>query len=112
MSRPLASLITILAFAWLAPRADAVTFSNTANGLSASATFTISGTSLTILLTNTDAATGTGAPKDAANVLTGLYFNLGTTTFTPVSALLPSGSSIIQTSNCDVNICDPGQTEN
>lgn len=106
MSRSVTALITILTFAWLAPRADAsVTFSNTANGLSASAMFTISGNTLTILLTNTDAASGTGAPKDAANVLSGLFFNLGSTTFTPVSATLPAGSSIIQTSNCDVNNC-------
>jgi len=109
-SRSLLGLITVLTFAWLAPRADAsTTISNTANGLSASATFTISGDTLTILLTNTDAATGGGAPTNSANVLSGLFFNIGAT-LTPVSALLPSNSSIIQTGNCDVTTC-LGQTD-
>ena len=106
-SRSLFGLITILTFAWLAPRADAATtatFSNTASGLSASATFTISGNTLTILLTNTDTATGGGAPQNSANVLSGLFFNLGAT-LSPGSATLPGGSSIIQTGNCDVNNC-------
>ena len=105
-SRSWFGLITILTFAWLAPRADAAptTFSNTANGLSASATFTISGDTLTILLTNTDTAVGGGAAQNSANVLSGLFFNLGAT-LAPVSALLPGGSSIIQTGNCDVNNC-------
>jgi len=91
-----------------APGAGAtVLFSNTANGLSASAYFTITSgpgntQTLTILLTNTDSATGGGAPKDAANVLSGLYFNLGTGTFTPVSATVVNGGSIIQDGQCDV----------
>ena len=111
MSRCWAGLITVLTLALCAPGADAtVLFSQTANGLSASASFTISGSaghrSLQILLTNEDAATGAGAPVNAANVLTGLFFNLGTSTFTPVSAkLVTPNASIIQTSKCDVD-CD------
>ena len=108
MSRCWAGLITVLTLAVCAPRADAtVLISNTANGLSASASFTISGPAgarqLTILLTNTDAATGAGAPVNSANVLSGLFFNLGTATFTPVSATLEANASIIQAANCDIN---------
>ena len=109
MSRCLAGVITILTLAVCAPRADAsVLFSASGGGLSASASFSITGNSgntrtLTILLTNTDVANGVGEPTVASQVLTGLFFNLGTTTFTPVSATLVNGGQIIQTANCDVN---------
>lgn len=108
MSRCWAGLITVLTLAFCAPSADAtVMFSASGGGLSAQASFTISGgagnRTLTILLTNTDVADGPGEPVSAANVLTGLYFNLGTTAFTPVSATLVNGGEIIQTANCDVN---------
>lgn len=120
MSRYTVALITVLAFAGFANRADAtVVFSGNSGGLSASASFTISGSQLTILLTNTDAATGAGMPTDPASVLTGLFFNLGTSTFSPVSAttytrqqndpLTLQTGSIIQTSNCDAQSC-AGQT--
>jgi len=134
MSRVWAGLITVLALVVGASEAGAtVLFSNTANGLSASAYFTISAgagntQTLTILLTNTDTATGSGAPTDPATVLTGLFFNLGTGTFTPTSATLISGAdattfnatrpasdpdvkagSIDQTAQCDVASC-AGQT--
>lgn len=89
-------------------------FSASGGGLSAKAEFTIAGTganrTLTILLTNTDAATGTGAPLAPSEVLTGLFFNLGTSTFTPVSATLGPGGTIIQTGNCDAAAC-AGQTD-
>jgi hypothetical protein len=108
MSRSWAGLITVLTLAFLAPRADAtVLFTASGGGLSASASFQISGSSgnrqLTILLTNTDSATGANAPLVASQVLTGLFFNLGTSTFTPVSATLVNGGEIIQTAQCDVN---------
>jgi hypothetical protein len=83
--------------------------SSSSGGLSASASFTISGSTLTILLTNTDVATGTGYPTDPASVLSGLFFNLGTATFTPVSASTFGDGSIIQTANCDIQSC-AGQT--
>jgi len=106
MSRCWVGLITILALTVCASRADAtVLVSASGNGLSASAEFTISGAAgsrtLTILLTNTDSATGANAPDVPAEVLTGLYFNLGTATFTTVSATLVNGGEIIQTSNCE-----------
>jgi hypothetical protein len=88
-------------------------FSASGGGLSAKAEFTIAGTgsnrTLTILLTNTDTATGAGAPLVPSEVLTGLFFNLGTSTFTPVSATLGPGGTIIQTANCDAAAC-AGQT--
>jgi len=107
MSRCWAALITVLTLGTVASSADAtVLVSNSASGLSASASFTISGAAgarqLTILLTNTDAATGANAPIAPSEVLSGLFFNLGTATFTPVSAELEANASIIQTGNCDV----------
>ena len=105
MSRCRAALITVLALGIGASTAEAtVLISNSASGLSASASFTISGAAgsrqLTILLTNTDDASGAGMPVNPAQVLSGLFFNLGTGTFTPVSATLESNASIIQTENC------------
>jgi hypothetical protein len=110
MFRCCAGLITVLALSVFAPRADAsVLFSASGGGLSAKAEFTIAGTganrTLTILLTNTDAATGAGAPTVPSEVLTGLFFNLGTSTFTPDSAKLGPGGTIIQTANCDKAAC-------
>jgi hypothetical protein len=106
MSRCWAGLITVLALAVCAPRADATVLVSASDGtLSAEASFTISGAdgsrTLTILLTNTDAATGASAPLAPSQVLTGLFFNLGTSTFTPVSATLVDGGQIIQTANCE-----------
>lgn len=94
MSRAWSSLVTVFALAFcLAPHARAtVLFEGTDSGLSAAASFTISGAAgsrqLTILLTNTDTASGDGAPTASNQVLTGLFFNLGTAAFTPGSATL------------------------
>jgi hypothetical protein len=118
MSRFAVTLITVLALGGFASQAHATAvFTGTSSGLSASASFTISGGQLRILLTNTDAASGSGMPTSPAAVLSGLFFNLGTSTFTPVSAMVytgaPSGDfqpgSIIQTSKCDVQSCS-GET--
>jgi hypothetical protein len=108
MSRYAVALFTVLAIGGFANRANAtVVFSGTGGGLSATASFTISpsGTQLTILLSNTDAATGAGAPTASSEVLSGLFFNLGTSTLTPVSAHTNGNGSIIQTANCDVLSC-------
>jgi hypothetical protein len=77
-----------------------VVFSGTSSGLSASASFTISGTSLTILLTNIDAASGMGMPTTPSEVLSGLFFNLGSSTFVPLSASTTATGSIIQDAQC------------
>lgn len=81
------------------PRAQAAVFSasgvNTFNGsntpLAATAQFTVSGSSLTVVLTNT----GTGFINDPSSVLTGIFFNfLGSpVTLAPQSALL-NGSTV------------------
>ena len=90
---------------WSAPSAEAtVIFSGsgsdgTATNLSAQASFTISGTTLTILLTNTDTASN-GSTWVPSEVLWGLFFNLGSGAFTPVSATIDSGT-IVQKSKCD-----------
>jgi hypothetical protein len=110
MSRCWAGFITVLMLALCAPQADAtVLFSASGGGLSAKASFSISGSYnnrlLTILLTNTDSATGANAPLVPSQVLTGLFFNLGTSAFTPVSATLVDGGHIIQTENCDAAAC-------
>jgi hypothetical protein len=93
-------LLAALAFA--SPSNATVVFNGSGSGLSAQASFTIVGSTLEILLTNTDAATGAGAPKDPASVLSGLFFNIGAVTLTPVSATIQPGGSIIQGSNCYV----------
>ena len=99
MSRYAVALLTVLAFAGFANQANAtIVFSGSGGGLSASASFTISGTQLTILLSNTDSATGAGAPTSPAEVLSGLFFNLGTAAFTPSYARTTGNGSIIQTS--------------
>jgi hypothetical protein len=111
MSRHLSGLLTVLVLLGFASHANAtVTFAGASSGLSASASFTISGSQLTILLSNTDTASGSGAPTTPSEVLSGLFFNLGTSTFTPVSATLPSGSSIIQTAQCTVPASCVGAT--
>lgn len=83
--------------------AATVLINGSGSGLSASASFTISGTTLTILLTNTD-TTPRRAEWAPSEVLTGLFFNLGTASdaFTPVSAT----GSIAQPSQCLTGPCD------
>jgi hypothetical protein len=109
MFRCCTGLITVLALTAFARPADAIVFSASGGGLSASASFAISGPAgartLTILLTNTDNANGANAPDVPSEVLTGVFFKLGTSTFTPISATLEPGASVIQTENCNVN-CD------
>jgi len=89
MSRCWAGIITVLALAAGASKADAtVLFSNSAEGLSASASFTISGSAgvrqLTVLLTNTDTAIDLSPSAAEAPAVTGLFFNLGTAFFPPL----------------------------
>lgn len=78
--------------------ADPITFSasgtnSLGDAISASATFTTSGTgTLTVVLTNTDAALIHAGGADA---LTGLYFSDGGVALTPVSATLTPGSTML-----------------
>ena len=92
MRRWLGAPIMLALLLWNAPSADAsVIFQSSNSDLSAKAEFTITGTTLEIVLTNLDSSI------TASNqALTGLFFNLGSSAFTPVSATIPVGSSIIQ----------------
>jgi hypothetical protein len=113
MSRCWAGLITVLVLAFGVSEAGATaTFvgsTSSNDGLSAMAEFTITGDAgarqLTIILTNTD----TTDPNVPAEVLTGLFFNLGTGSFIPVSATIAAGD-IVQGSECTVP-ADCGATQ-
>ncbi len=70
---------------------DTYTFTATNGVLAASATFTLSGGTLTVVLTNTS----TGDVTAPSGVLTALFFNVvGNTSLTPVSAVLSNGSTV------------------
>jgi hypothetical protein len=65
---------------------------NVGETLAASAAFTISNLDLIVTLSNT----GTSAPENANDILTAVFFDLdGDLKLTPVSAQIPSGSSVI-----------------
>ena len=72
--------------------------------VTASATFAISGNNLTITLTNTSPSnSGQDVP---GSTLTGLFWDFtGNPTLTPVSATIPTGSSIIQSGTCSPGSC-------
>ncbi len=83
----------------LAANAQAIIFNFTGNSgsngqaLAAKAEFLVSGTNVTIILTNT----ATAAANDGANVLGGLYFSLGgPRTFTNGNAFLTAGSNLVK----------------
>lgn len=83
-------------------QADLMTFSGISGNLAAEATFDFNGNTLTITFGNT----ATVSPNDAAGVLTGLFWDLtGNPTLTPVSAIVPSGSSIVQPASCSTGNC-------
>jgi hypothetical protein len=95
-------LFSLLATAVTTAYADSQVFTGTSGNLAASATFNLVANTLTITLANT----ATISPGTSAGVLTGVFFDLtGNPTLTPVSALLPSGSSVIQTASCSVRSC-------
>jgi hypothetical protein len=82
--------------------ADSQVFTGSSGNLSASASFDFSGSTLTLTLANTAAIN----PGTTAGALTGVFFDLkGNPTLTPVSALLPTGSSVIQAGACGVRSC-------
>lgn len=84
-------LVLMLAASW--GTAEALVFSaDNGGGLSASATFEASGTSLIVTLANTSPAD----VLDPAQVLTAVFFTLaGDPTLTPLSALLSDGSAVV-----------------
>jgi hypothetical protein len=62
----------------------------------ATANFSLSGSTLTVTLTNTNTA-DVLVPND---ILTGVFFSAGTATLTPVSATVPGGSAIAYCAAC------------
>jgi hypothetical protein len=110
MKRVLAAgVVTACVLLGHAPDASAtILVSGSSNGLSASAQFTITGTTLTILLTNTDTAPNAvqWAPSE---ILSGLFFNLGGNAFTPTSATIDA-NSIAQMSKCNAGACTAATT--
>ena len=82
-------VLTVLTLVSAPVGATSITFSGSSGSLAASAEFTLTGNTLSILLTNTSSA-DVLVPTD---VLTGLFFNTGAAGLTPVSASL-NGSSV------------------
>ncbi|HME27475.1 MAG TPA: XDD4 family exosortase-dependent surface protein [Acetobacteraceae bacterium] len=82
------------------------TASGTPAGLAATATatFSLSGSSLTIDLAASGGGAGDYGPGSA---LTGLFFDLGTNNLSlnPASATIPTGSSIVNASSCNPGPC-------
>ena len=69
-------------------RADTIMFTGSSGSLAASATFSITGNTLTLKLANTSAS-GVNMPTD---VLTAIYFSDNSVALTPTSASVTSGS--------------------
>lgn len=88
-----------------------VIFSGTGTGpdgqpLAASAGFTISGDTLSIVLSNIAPSHASGVQDVPGSTLTGIFFDLtGNPSLTTVSALIPVGSSLIQTATCNPGAC-------
>lgn len=102
-------IVGVLALTASPAMAVSILFAGSAIGgesasLSASALFDITGDNLTITLTNTATSDNTNSNKDVpGNTLTGLKWNWATgPTFTPVSATIPAGSTIVQADTCFV----------
>ena len=87
-----------------------VMVSGSSGGLSASAQFTISNDTLTILLTNTDTAPNAVNPGwMPSEVLSGLFFDLGGSALTPDGATIAAGA-IAQMSKCNAGACTAATT--
>src|SRR5262245_5213532 len=105
------ALLAILAFTAGSAPAGSTTFSGSQGSLSASATFTESGTNLIVVLTNT-ASPGTNMGGNS--LLTGVYFDVSgvsTLSRTGGSAFLTSGSSVINATSFTGNP-NPGTLNN
>jgi hypothetical protein len=89
----LIGLALLLGIAGNAANSEAVLISGTCDNLSASADFTFSGNTLTVVLTNT----GANDVLVPADVLTAVFFDISgfSGTLTPVSAMLSGGSTVL-----------------
>jgi len=107
------SVLVVLGVLAAQVEAVPITFTGSGTGadgvaLSASATFAISGNSLTITLVNT--APNNPGKDVPGNTLTGLFFDLtGNPTLTPFSATITAGS-LVQANKCDVGPCNSSTT--
>lgn len=94
MSRFIATLFSVLIVGvGASSRSDAVIFVGAGGDLAARAEFTVSGNTLTVVLTNTSTA-DVSVPAD---LLTAVFFDIAgypPATFSPVSALLSGGSAV------------------
>jgi len=79
--------IAAMAFAQSA-KADTLTFTGSSGDLAASVTFTVTGNTLTVELSNT----ATADASVPADVLTAVFFNTNGVSLTPTSATITSGS--------------------
>jgi hypothetical protein len=80
-------------------------------GVSAQASFAISGNTLTVTLRNTSAQHAASVQDVPGSTLTGVLFDLtGNPTLIPVSALIAAGS-LIQTGTCTSGNCDNTTTD-
>jgi hypothetical protein len=103
-------VITCVVLGYTPDASATVMVSGSSAGLSASAQFTISGSTLTILLTNTDTAPNAVNPGwTSSEILTGLFFSLGNAAFTPGTATITAGS-IAQMSKCNAGACTASTT--
>lgn len=101
-----AACLALTTFASASALADEITFVGSGTGpgsvpVSASAKFAFSGNTLTITLTNTSPSnSGQDVP---GSTLTGVFWNsVSNRALTPISASVAPGSSIIQSSTCDL----------
>lgn len=82
-------VVAVMMFLTTFAAATSITFTNSSGNLAASAVFTLSGNTLTVVLTNTS----THDVLVPTDVLEGVYFNT-TSALTPVSAALFGGSTV------------------
>jgi len=109
-----AALILVLGSAMVADAGTLTITATDGDTRTAEVKFEVSGTNLVITLTNTsDYTFASDGELTPSEILGGVLFDITGTnpTLTPVSALLPAGSSIVQGSNCNVGAdCSATQT--
>src|SRR5262245_10637014 len=104
MKKPISIVLALGMLVGLASAASAtVVFSGSLGALAASASFTVTGTTVTLVLTNTSGMDVT----NPAEVLTGVFFDITgfpPNTLTPVSAMLTAGSTVFYGPNGGGNV--------
>jgi hypothetical protein len=97
--------------------AAVITFAGSGTGaggasLQAQADFDITGSTLTVTLANIATNDNNSSGNDTvSNTLSGVFFTLtGNPTLTPVSATIPTGSSLVQANTCTPGPCSSSTT--